>query len=198
MDDEEGVFAYVFIDAADPGRSVRGLVGKLRGTERGVAGEMVARVRFATTVVGAYEGFAVVQGRELSDLDNFLQEGELWADQKSALVEVGKGARPAKRDTCEMLAIVRIRTRHGKSKAVFDTLNKLVKRDKRYHGVSMVFGSFDILLTLDAPDLETLNKLVLGLQTRRGLEGIVSTETSLADCRKNRKKQTAGRSRPQK
>ena len=192
MDDEEGVFAYVFIDAADPGKSVKRLVAKLNGTEREVGGEMVARVRFATTVVGAYEGFAVVQGRELSDLDDLLQEEELWADQKSALVEVKKGHRPAKRDTCEMLAIVRIRTRHGKSEAVFGTLNKLVKGDKRYHGVSMVFGSFDILLTLDGPDLKTLNKLVMGLQTRRGLEGIVSTETSLADCRK---KQPAGRGR---
>ena len=59
MDDEEGVFAYVFIDAADPGKSVKRLVAKLNGTEREVGGEMVARVRFATTVVGAYEGFAV-------------------------------------------------------------------------------------------------------------------------------------------
>ena len=183
MDDEEGVFAYVFIDAADPGKSVRGLVGKLQGTEREIAVEMVARVRFATTVVGAYEGFAVVQGRELSDLDNLLQEGELWADQKSALVEVGKGTRPAKRDTCEMLAIVRIRTRHGESQAVFDRLNGLVEDDERYHGVSMVCGSFDILLTLDAPDIETLKELVMGLQTLDGLEGIVRTETSFADCR---------------
>lgn len=183
MDDEEGVFAYVFIDAADPGKSVRRLVEKLNGAERQVNGETVARVRFATVVVGAYEGFAVVQGRELSDVENLLQEEELWADQKSAHVEGGKGFRPAKRDTCEMLAIVRIQTKHGESQAVFDRLNQLVEGNQRYHGVSMVFGRFDILLTLDAPDIETLKELVMGLQTMDGLEGVVRTETSFADCR---------------
>lgn len=183
MDDEEGVFAYVFIDAADPGKSVRRLVKKLQGVEREVNGETVSRVRFATVVVGAYEGFAVVQGRGLSDVENLLQEEELWADQKRAHVEGGKGFRPAKRDSCEMLAIVRIRTRHGESQAVFDTLNALVEGDERYHGVSMVFGSFDILLVLDAPDIEPLKELVMGLQTMDGLEGIVRTETSFADCR---------------
>jgi len=183
MDDEEGVFAYVFIDAADPGKSVRRLVEKLQGAERQVDDETVARVRFATVVVGAYEGFAVVQGRELSDVENLLQEEELWADQKSAHVEGAKGIRPFKRDTCEMLAIVRIQTRRGESQAVFDRLNELVGGNERYHGVSMVFGRFDILLTLDAPDIETLKELVMGLQTMDGLEGIVRTETSFADCR---------------
>lgn len=184
MDPEEGLFAYVFIEAADPGTTVRRLVGKLQRAERKVHGETVARVRFATVTVGAYEGFAVVQGRELSDLENFLQEEELWADQKFVLVEGVKGAKPAKRDGCQMLAIVRIQTRHGESQTVFNTLNGLVESDgERYHGVSMVFGSFDILLMLDAPDIENLKELVMGLQTMDGLEGIARTETSFADCR---------------
>jgi DNA-binding Lrp family transcriptional regulator len=183
LGEEEGEFGYVFIEAADPGKSVRRLVNKLQGAERTKNGDVVARVRFATVAVGDYEGFAVVQGRELSDLADFLQEEELWADQKKTKLEGGKGFRPAKRDGCQMLAIVRIRTKHGETQAVFDTLNALLDSDERYHGVSMVFGSFDILFTIDAPDIDTLKGLVMGLQTMDGLEGIVRTETAFADCR---------------
>lgn len=185
MEDEEGEFGYVFIEAADPGKSVRRLVNKLQGAERTKNGDVVARVRFATVAVGDYEGFAVVQGRELSDLADFLEEEELWADQKKTNLEGGKGFRPAKRDGCQMLAIVRIRTRHGEAQAVFDTLDGLVRGDEEetYHGVSMVFGSFDILFTIDAPDIETAKELVMDLQTMDGLDGIVRTETAFADCR---------------
>jgi len=181
MEDQEGEFAYVFIEAANPGKSVRGLVGKLRDVDR-----PRVRVRFATVTVGAYEGFAVVQGLELSDLESFLQEEEeegVWADQKSAHVEGEKGHRPFKRDGCQMLAIVRIQTKHGESQAVFNKLSGLVQSEEGYHGVSMVFGTFDILLSLDAPDLDTLKGLVIDLQTMPGLDGIARTETAFADCR---------------
>ena len=177
MEPDEGEFAYVFIDAADPGKTVRGLVTKLRDVDRDDV-----RVWFATDVAGAYEGFAVVQASELKQLQDFLQE-ELWADAKESHLEGGKGVRPAKRDTCDFLGIVRIRTKHGESQAVFETLNALVESDTQYHGVSMIFGRFDILLTLDASDMEILKSLVMGLQTMDGLEGIVRTETSFADCR---------------
>jgi len=188
MDDEEGVFGYVFIDAAVPGRNVRGLVDKLSRVNR-----PDVRVRFASDVAGAYEGFAVVQARELKHLQDFLQEQELWADQKKTYIEKRGGPVPAKRDGCEMLAIVRIQTRRGAAQTVYDALLKLVEADKaehggdrHYHGVSMVFGSFDILLTLNAADMDTLTDLALGIQGLTDDHGplrIVRTETSFADCR---------------
>ena len=128
------------------------------------------RVRFATDVAGAYEGFAVVQALDLARLQDFLQDAELWADDKESAVEGGKGAKPAKRDRCDILGIVRIKTAPGAAESVFETLNARVTkdldkgRDPEFHGVSMVFGSFDILLTLNGSVMEEVMDLALSLQ----------------------------------
>lgn len=175
MADGDGLFAYVFVEAADPGKSVRGLVGKLVDREE---------VWFSADVAGAYEGFVVVETRGLEELHRFLGDAEAWTDQKEVLIEAGYKTKPAKRDTCEVLGIVRIRTERGAVQQVFDALDALVAEEpERFHGVSMVFGRFDILLTLDGGSIDELKDAVLRLQ---GIDGIVHTETSFADCRNKR------------
>ncbi len=175
MADGDGLFAYVFVKAADPGKSVRGLVGKLVDQRE---------VWFAVDVAGAFEGFVVVETPGLEDLHRFLGNAELWADQKEVLVEASYSTKPAKRERCEVLGIVRIRTMHGAVRRVFDALDVLVhEQPDRFHGVSIVFGSFDILLTLDGKSIEDLKEAVLQLQD---IEGIIQTETSFADCRNKR------------
>jgi hypothetical protein len=183
---DDSIFAYVFIaEPADPRKSVKDFVDKLTQ-------ERAPNVLFAVDVAGAYEGFAVIEAQTLDGLQDVLADAELWADQKNVLIEAKPGAHPAKRETCDKLAIVRIRTRRGSAEDVFNRLNEFVEADlaefgrqsddRRYYGVSMVFGSFDILLTLNAHDFETLKELALGLQSIDGLDGIVRTETSFADC----------------
>lgn len=168
------VYAYAFIhEAADPTKSVRQIVDKIALTKpRGVI--------FAVDVAGAYEGFAVLKADSLAEMQDVIADVGIWADQKVIMHEAKKGLRPAKRDTCDKLALVRIRTEHGFADKVFDTLNKLVKGNKEFHGVSMLFGDFDILFTIDATTFERAKKLALKVGTVSGIEQV---ETSFADCK---------------
>jgi hypothetical protein len=168
------IYSYVFIYSADPGKSVRGLVDKLRR-------DRSSQVIFAVDVAGAYEGFAVTKTTDLAQLQDLIADAELWADAKEVMIEAKGGHRPAKRETCDKLAIVRIRTNHGFANSVFETLDGWVREDERFHGVSMLYGRFDILFTIDAPSFEEVQELSLRLQT---VSGIRSTETSFADCTK--------------
>lgn len=175
MADAEGLFAYVFVEAADPGKSVRELVGKLVDRHE---------VWFSVDVAGAYEGFVVVETPGLEELQRFLGDAELWTDQKDVLLEASYTTSAAKRERCEILGIVRIRTERGAVQQVFEALDARVRDEPdRFHGVSIVFGRFDILLTLDGTSIDELKDAVLQLQD---IEGIVHTETSFADCRNKR------------
>ncbi len=171
----KSIFSYVFIHSAKPGKSVRSLVGQLAEQPH---------VLFATDVVGAYEGFAVLKTPDLATLHAFLAD-PVWEDQKTVALE-GQTSRfgPAKRDTCEILALVRIKAQYGKAKSVLAALAKIRGDDKRFHGASMIFGEFDILLTLDAGSVEDLKSLVL--TKLQDIPGVVRTETSFADCRKGK------------
>jgi len=167
------VYAYAFIhEAADPTKSVRQIVDKIALTNP-------PGVIFAVDVAGAYEGFAVLEADSIAHMQNVIADVGIWADQKVIMHEAKKGHRPAKRDTCDKLALVRIRTEQGFADKVFDTLNKWVKGKKEFHGVSLLFGDFDILFTIDATSFEEAKKLALRVGTVSGIEQV---ETSFADC----------------
>jgi len=182
--DEDGkLHAFVFIDHTE--RKISSVIDDLFDL-RDPDNERSARVRWAGAFVGDYIGFAHVEADDqnaLSDLQGFL-EGDVWDAGVHCkwATEVAVNVKGTKRSTPAVIAIVAIKTEHGRAVDVLEQLNP--DRIDGFAGVSLVTGEVDILLQLNADSLVGVQDLLL--QPALDIEGIVSTSTSICDGTRSR------------
>jgi DNA-binding Lrp family transcriptional regulator len=179
-----GLHSFVFIDEVDPGTNIREVIDALRAFGPPPDGP----VMFASEMVGSYLGFAHLRTETLAELQDLIA-GELWARGahckhcvEADVAKTDRLLRGAKRDTPEVIALIRVRVRRG---ALQDVLERFGDPDgplETFKGASVVFGDFDILLQLGADDFDEVAADVYGpLQT---IEGIAATDTAFTDARR--------------
>lgn len=190
-----GTHAYLFADGVAPNRDTREVVDALRSLMPGAEPNPLARevaaddraVCSASEFVGAYAAFAHVwvEGG-LASLQDFVSDlrQKLGLRMECALAErsfVDSGGTTvmAKLKRCDVVALVRIWVEKGQALAVLDRLAGL---GDAFAGATIVFGTFDILLELEASDLAPVTEAALG--PLQEIEGIARTETSFADFRR--------------
>ncbi len=142
--------------------------------------EKSARVRWAGAFVGDYVGFAHVEAEDrnaLKELQDFI-EGDVWDAGVHChwATEVAINSKGTKRSTPAVIAIVGIKTQHGRA---VEVLEQLDDRVEGFKGASLITGHLDILLQLNADTLVGVQELLL--QPALDIDGIVSTSTAICD-----------------
>lgn len=189
MDDHDirygGLHTFVFIDDVDPGTNIRDVIDALRAFGPPPDGPVL----FASEMVGSYLGFAHLRTETLAELQDLIA-GELWdrgAHCKHCL-EAGVAStdllkKGAKRDTPEIIALIRVKTRAG---ALHDVLSTFGDPEgplsATFKGASVVFGDFDILLQLGGDDYPTVAADIFG--PLQDIDGITATDTAFTDARR--------------
>jgi DNA-binding Lrp family transcriptional regulator len=152
-------------------------------------------VRFASEFVGAYKAVVAIEVApgDLAGLQDFLAgspyngttfgwealDYEVIVEGPSYVDAVGSIRRP-KRPGCDMLAFVRISVESGRAREVLGRLGDSL--GPVFHGAAIVYGSTDILLTLEATSFEPLVHAIL--TKLQGIPGVIGTEASFADARR--------------
>jgi hypothetical protein len=180
---EDGLLhAFVFIDHAD--RKVAEILTDLSHLKS----DDFPRVWWAGSVVGDYLALVHVEAAERNDL-GILQtfiENDLWdaGVRTRAATEVATvNKKGAKHLTPEILALVGIKTEHGRTRAVAQQLANIDARRKFkwFKGASVVTGHLDILLQLNAGSLAEAQDKVFLDEELAGVEGIAWTSTAIGD-----------------
>ncbi len=144
---------------------------------------------FATETVGPFKGLAhvrVEEGRldtlqdEMVRLEQEFGLGCQYATLGPAHRTAAGVPRPAKPKKCEVMAFVRIWVRPGRAMDVLSAVGPA--SGAAFDGASIVFGGFDVLLTLDASSYDALTHAIL--QGLHDVDGIARTETLFADLRR--------------
>ena len=182
-----GMHAFVFIDSVDPGTNIRTVVNALREFGPPPRGP----VMFASEMVGSSLGFAHlrVEDDDLAGLQGLIAN-ELWdrGVHCSYCIEAetarrGEHRQGVKRQTPEIIAIVRIRAQQG---ALDGVLGRLADPEgplkTTFKGASVVYGDIDILLQLGGNDFSTVARAVYG--PLQDIEGIADTDTLFTDARR--------------
>ena len=191
------LYAYLFITGVKQKATVRGVVSDLRTLIATQAEDDHERpIVFAAEVAGAYRAIAVVAVAygDLEGLHNFLAgeeyegiqfdwdrvEYQLLIEGPSYMSALARPFPPKRPPGCDVLAFVRISAEAGRAREVLGRLGD--ELGDTFHGAAIVFGGADILLTLDAPDLETVAQVALA--NLQSIPGITGTETSFADVQR--------------
>lgn len=183
--DYTGLHAFVFIDSVDPGANIREVIDALRAFGPPPEGP----VMFASEMVGSYLGFAHVRTEGLAELQDLIA-GPLWERGahcshcvEAGVATIGPRMQGAKRNTPEVIALVRVRTAAGALGSVLETVaDEEGPLRATFKGASVMFGDFDILLQLGGDSFEAVAADAYGpLQT---IEGIVATDTAFTDARR--------------
>lgn len=187
-----GLHAYVLVyhvsaEARHPDRNVAAFVEELRG-EAGPEGPV-------TSVVEAAGAFKILvhlrfddadEAAPIDELQSFLAN-EQWDGVEYELVLEGPTYTGPlneligmKRHSSTIVALVKVWVERGRTREVLGRLGD--ELGDRFHGASIVFGSCDILLALEGPDVKSVAAATLGGLQR--IEGITKTETSFTDWRR--------------
>jgi hypothetical protein len=144
-------------------------------------------VWWAGSVVGDYLAFAHIVADDennLGGLQDFI-DTNLWNNgvrcQKAIELLTAKG-KGTKHTTPDILALVGIKTQHGRTMSVMEQLDRI---DDDHggdwlKGCSLVTGRLDILLQLNARSLKEALRPLTGDEFT-GIEGISWTSTAIAD-----------------
>jgi hypothetical protein len=182
--EDEGLHAWAFFSHTTNGEPVARTVRSLQeaSTEDGP-------IIFATETVGPVKGLAHVRvdaGRLdlLQDLMRDLEREHGLGSEYATLGPAHRTAagvpRPAKPKKCEVMAFVRIWVAPGRATDVLQAVGPA--SGEVFDGASIVFGGFDVLLTLDASTYGELEHAIL--EDLHGVEGIVRSQTLFADLRR--------------
>jgi DNA-binding Lrp family transcriptional regulator len=174
----------VFIDGVDPGRNAADVVEALGGAEGREFPN--GRVLFASVTVGAHKGFAHVRADEgdLGALQRLIYQ-DLWAEgvrcehavEGPLYMPQGVNATPhgpPKRKSPPFCALVRVRTDDDPI-AVMNEIARRFEDTDPFQGVSVTFGSADLLVELAGDSLDAVRGPVLDVI--RGTPGVVWTKT---------------------
>ena len=184
-----GFHAYVLVEGVSaepthPERNLAAFVSELQGMSEPHGPGPV------TSVVEVAGGFqALVHLRfpddDLDGLQTFLAT-DLWNGVVYSMVVEGpthtgplNELMGAKKHVCDVVGLVKVWTETGREREVLGRLGDDL--GKAFHGASIVYGGFDILLALEGPHVKNVASAVLRL---RNVPGIARTETSFADWRR--------------
>jgi hypothetical protein len=187
-----GLHAYVLIgevipDPEHPERTISALLDELR--------EQVSDEGPVTAVVEVAGAFKLLVHLRIPDdvdpsplfaLQDVLAE-PLWNGVDYDLVLEGPAYTGAlneligfKKHSCDVVAVVKVWVERGRTREVLGRLGD--ELGDRFHGASIVYGGFDILLALEGKTVkEVAGAALSGLQR---IEGITRTETSFTDWRR--------------
>jgi len=179
--------AFVFIDHADA--KIASILDEVALTYRRTE---FPRVRWAGTAIGDYLAFAHVEVDDQNDLDGlqtFIQDDLwdkgvhcVWSSEIAVINRKG-----TKKDTPQIISLVGIKTRHGKTRSVAQQLANIdiTREGGWFTGASIVNGPLDIILQLNADSLlEAQDQLFLDPEFAGllgGVKGIAWTSTAIAD-----------------
>ncbi|HEX6843645.1 MAG TPA: hypothetical protein VF235_00885 [Actinomycetota bacterium] len=179
-----GLHTFVFIDEVDPGTNIREVIDALRAFGPPSDGPVL----FAAEMVGSYLGFAHLRTETLAELQDLIA-GELWARGahckhcvEADYAKTDLLLRGAKRDTPEIIALIRVRVRRGALAHVLETFGASDGPLQTFKGASVVFGDFDILLQLGGEDFDAIADDIYG--PLQEIEGIAATDTAFTDARR--------------
>ncbi|MDH4112538.1 MAG: hypothetical protein OEV60_07650 [Actinomycetota bacterium] len=195
-----GIHAFVFInevhpaldvdsgrlkDPGDDSTTIRDVIDALRAFGPPPDGPVI----FASELVGSAKGFAHLRAESLTELQDFIgghlsrrgvasNYGTEADTAKKGIKKVG-----AKRDTPEVIGLIRLRTQKGKLQEVLQALadDDGPLRDT-FKGASVVFGDYDILLQLGGDTFEEVAAAAYG--PLQQIPGIASSNTAFTDARR--------------
>ena len=188
-----GLHVYVLVTDVIPepthaGRNLEAFINELRGMAQD-QGPVTSVVEIAGTfkvlVHLRFDDESDPLG-PLSELQTFLA-GDLWNGVAYELVLEGPAFTGPlneligfKKHSCDIVAVVKVWVEHGRSREVLGRLGD--ELGDRFHGASIVFGGFDILLALEGANVKEVAAAALGALQR--IDGIKKTETSFTDWRR--------------
>lgn len=191
-----GVHAFWFVDGVDGGARLddvirKGLLPRIpEGPRDGDRDEPFSRptVLSAASYIGAYGALVHLWAppNELAELQDFIAGplGDLrltgtFALQASRYTRAGgPTAYGMKLKKCDVVAIVRVWTEHGRLDDILAQMSDL----PGFNGAAAVFGDFDVIVELDASTFEEAAGTALAHLPE--IEGVVRTETAFADYRR--------------
>ncbi len=181
-----GLHAYLLIDSVDPSHpdgSASGLVQRLQ-EEMNDEGPVTSAVE----VAGIFQALVHLRFGEadLNSLQTYLA-GDIWNGVHHELVFEGPTYTGPmnqligfKIHRCDIVAIVKVWVEAGRTREVLGRLGDEI--GSAFHGASIVYGSFDILLALEGEEIKIPAGVVLG--KLQHIPGIARTETSFTDWRR--------------
>jgi len=184
-----GLHAYAFIeqvvaDEVHPGRNLAGLIAELQEMAEPHGPGPVTSV---VEVAGGFQALVHLRFEEddLSGLQDFLAS-DVWNGVHLEVVVEGptytgplNQLMGTKKHLCDLVALVKVWVEAGRAREVLGRLGD--ELGDRFHGASIVYGSFDIFLALEGPDMQSVAAAALALQN---VQAISKTETSFADWRR--------------
>ncbi len=199
--DYTGVHAFVFINEVDPAMDV--VTGTIKEAGAGVTtirdvidalrayGPPDGPVMFAAELVGSSKGFAHLRAETLAELQDFIGDGlsrrgvhcSYGAEGGTATVGTRKAG--AKRDTPEVIGLIRLRVKKGQLQSVLEAVasqDEGAPLKDTFKGASVVFSDYDILLQLGGDTFEEVANAAAG--PLQGIPGIASTNTAFTDARR--------------
>jgi len=175
-----GMHVFVFIDHSDT--QIPAVIKNLAGLR-----SASPRVHWAGSVIGDYLALAHVIHDDPNDLDGMQTfiETTLWnagVHCKKATEVAVVNMKGTKIGTPEILALVGIKTEHGRAMSVMEQLESIDDEQDRtwLQGASLVTGHLDILLQLNADTLEAAHQRLLD-PALANIEGIAWTSTAISD-----------------
>jgi hypothetical protein len=170
--DYTGLHAFLFIDHVEPGKTAEEVVEALRAKGK-------PPIMYASTFVGEFVAFAHARVRRIGELQD-LMEDTIWpagARCTWAIEDGGITTRGAKRKSLGLVALTRIKMRHGTEDAARE---KLVQDDRPgFVGASVISGEHGILLQMTGDSVDDVKGNVRNALS--DVEGVIRTSTSFAD-----------------
>ena len=180
-----GLHAFVFIDHSEV--RISEVIDDLAHHREGSP-----RVHWAGSVVGEYLAFAHIWAEEpnaFEALEGFI-DTELWNAgvhcKKATELRVVNG-KPTKYATPTYLALIGIKTQHGRAMSVMQQLEAIDDQAMKHgreegwlQGASLVSGHLDIVLQLNAESFEGAQDRLLEPELT-GIDGIAWTSTAIAN-----------------
>jgi hypothetical protein len=169
--DYTGLHAFLFIDHVEPGKSAEEVVEALRAKGK-------PPIMYASTFVGEFVAFAHARVRRIGELQDLIED-TIWpaGARCTWAIETGITTRGAKRKSLGLVALTRIKMRHGTEDAARE---KLVEDDRPgFVGASVITGEHGILLQMTGDSVDDVKGNVRNALS--DVEGVIRTSTSFAD-----------------
>jgi DNA-binding Lrp family transcriptional regulator len=170
--DYTGLHAFLFIDHVEPGKTVEEVVRELRAKGK-------PPIMYASTVVGDYQALVHARVRRLGELQDLIED-TIWPSGARCTwgVESRIGTFGAKRKSLGLIALTRIKMRHGSED---EARTKLVTRPHKtgFVGVSKITGEHGLLLQMTGDSIDDAEANIRNALS--DVEGVLRTSTAFAD-----------------
>ena len=181
-----GLHAYLLIDSVDPSHPDGSASALMRRLQEEMNEE--GPVTSAVEVAGVFQGLVHLRfgDGDLDALQDYLA-GDVWNGVRHEVVFEGPAHTGPlnqllgfKKHRCDFVAIVKVWVDAGRTREVLGRLGDEI--GPAFHGASIVYGSFDILLALEGEEMKV--PAGVALAKLQHMSGIARTETSFTDWRR--------------